>query len=177
MKNEILKLRSEGKSYKQIKKILGCSLSTISFHCGDGQKEKNYLRNKKYKSKNYLSKKLTFFKGKKKITSAVRDFQRREGGKLINKIEKYDFNYLDVIEKFGVDTKCYLSGEPINLINDKNYSLDHIVPIVSGGENSLDNLGILDKRVNCMKHTLSIDEFIGLCEKILKYNGYNVEKQ
>ena len=49
MKNEILKLRAEGKSYKEIKKVLNCSSSTISYHCGDGQKEKTLSRNKKIK--------------------------------------------------------------------------------------------------------------------------------
>ena len=33
MKDSILELRKQGKSYKQIKEQLGCSLSTISFHC------------------------------------------------------------------------------------------------------------------------------------------------
>lgn len=32
-KAKILKLRTEGKSYREIQNILGCSLSTISFHC------------------------------------------------------------------------------------------------------------------------------------------------
>lgn len=33
MKEKILKLRSEGKSYNEIQKELGCSKGTISFHC------------------------------------------------------------------------------------------------------------------------------------------------
>lgn len=33
MKEKILKLREEGKSYNEIKKILGCSKGTISYHC------------------------------------------------------------------------------------------------------------------------------------------------
>ena len=33
MKEEILKLRKEGKSYRQIEKLLKCSKSTISYHC------------------------------------------------------------------------------------------------------------------------------------------------
>ena len=42
-KEDILELRYEGKSYKQIKKILGCSMSTISYHCGNGnEKKKSY---------------------------------------------------------------------------------------------------------------------------------------
>lgn len=56
MKEEILKLRKEGKSYNEIQAILGCSKSTISYHCGNGQKEKSKnrlssLRNKKNKIK------------------------------------------------------------------------------------------------------------------------------
>ena len=39
-KEQILKLRSEGKTYNQIKEILGCSKSTIAYHVGDGQKQK-----------------------------------------------------------------------------------------------------------------------------------------
>jgi DNA-binding CsgD family transcriptional regulator len=33
LKSKILKLRKEGKTYKEIKYILGCSKGTISFHC------------------------------------------------------------------------------------------------------------------------------------------------
>ena len=47
MKEKILQLRSEGKTYDQIKKELGCSKGTIAYHCGEGQKEKNYNRTKK----------------------------------------------------------------------------------------------------------------------------------
>lgn len=32
-KEEIIKLRNEGKTYNEIKKIVGCAKSTISFHC------------------------------------------------------------------------------------------------------------------------------------------------
>ena len=44
MKEEILRLRQEGKTYTQIQDILGCSRGTISYHCGDGQKEKTKVR-------------------------------------------------------------------------------------------------------------------------------------
>ena len=40
MKENILKLRKQGKSYREIQKILGCSKATIAYHCTDGQKEK-----------------------------------------------------------------------------------------------------------------------------------------
>lgn len=37
MKEQIIKLRKEGKSYSQIRNILGCALSTISFHCSTSE--------------------------------------------------------------------------------------------------------------------------------------------
>lgn len=39
-KEEILRLRSEGKSYREIQAILGCSKGTIAYHLGPGQKDK-----------------------------------------------------------------------------------------------------------------------------------------
>lgn len=44
MKEKILNLWAEGKNYDEIKKILGCSKGTISYHCGIGQKEKTQHR-------------------------------------------------------------------------------------------------------------------------------------
>ena len=40
MKERILKLKAQGKSYNEIKKELGCSKSTISYYLGDGRKER-----------------------------------------------------------------------------------------------------------------------------------------
>lgn len=51
MKDAILKLRGEGKTYMQIKAEVGCAVSTVSYYCGEGQKEKTIKRNKK-RSKN-----------------------------------------------------------------------------------------------------------------------------
>ena len=43
-KEDILKLRSEGKSYRQIEKELGCSKSLISYHCGNGNEKREYQK-------------------------------------------------------------------------------------------------------------------------------------
>ena len=48
---EILFLRAEGKSYKQIKDKLGCSKSTISYYCAWGQKEKSLTRQSESRKK------------------------------------------------------------------------------------------------------------------------------
>ena len=46
-KEKIFELRSHGYSYGQIQKVTGFSKSSISYHLGDGQKEKCLERNKK----------------------------------------------------------------------------------------------------------------------------------
>jgi transposase len=50
-KESILRLRAEGKSYREIQKELGCSKSTIAYHCGEGQKEKMNRRQTSYRRK------------------------------------------------------------------------------------------------------------------------------
>ena len=50
-KESILKLHAEGKTYTEIQKILGCSKGTISYHVGDGQKQKSLKRGNRTKAK------------------------------------------------------------------------------------------------------------------------------
>jgi hypothetical protein len=45
-KENILRLKAEGKSYREIQEILGCSKGTIAYHLGPGQKEKTWNRSK-----------------------------------------------------------------------------------------------------------------------------------
>ena len=193
MKEEILKLRNEGKTYNQIKEILGCSKGTIAYHCGDGQKEKSTIRRKK-RRENILLRKVDGFKYKrydkelitdkvgknrKDVVESIRKFQKRENGVNSDGINKEickTFNWEDVLEKFGENTVCYLSGEEINLY-ENNYQLDHIKPASRKGNNSLDNLGITHKVVNYMKGNLTPEELFEWCSKILKHNGYNVTKK
>ncbi|TXG80061.1 MAG: hypothetical protein E6R13_08775 [Spirochaetes bacterium] len=191
MKEEILKLREEGKSYNEIKELLGCSKSTISYHCGVGQKEKTVKRQNKRRENIIISKTEAFknrkkkdidftinkIKTKKNFVEIVRKFQKRD----VNYSEKYNkdivktFDWTDVVEKYGEDTICYLSGEKINLF-ENTYHFDHIIPSSKGGDNSLDNLGIAYNIVNKMKNDLTPDELIEWCIKILKHNGYQVTK-
>lgn len=51
-KEQILKLHAEGKSYRQIQKLLGVSKGTISYHVGSGQKEKTSNRRKQSRHRN-----------------------------------------------------------------------------------------------------------------------------
>ena len=106
-KENIFKLRAEGKSYGQIQDELGCSKSTISYHLGQGQTEKSRVKKntkilkqtlKEYKeklpctdcNKYYPSHVLDFDHiGKNKIAS-VSDLVRFSGNwnKILLEIEK-----------------------------------------------------------------------------------------
>jgi hypothetical protein len=49
LKNRILELRGKGYTYSQIVTELSCSKSVVSYHCGENQKEKSNVRNRKRK--------------------------------------------------------------------------------------------------------------------------------
>ena len=51
LREDILDLAKKGLSYRQIQKELGCSKSTISYHLGEGQKEKSRARVRKQRDK------------------------------------------------------------------------------------------------------------------------------
>lgn len=46
-KSEILRLRSEGKTYKEICKMLGCSMSIISYHTISSEKKRELKRSER----------------------------------------------------------------------------------------------------------------------------------
>ena len=62
-REDILKLRKDGHSYKQIRKKLGCSISTISYHCGTTQSEKKRTQQQN-NTKDPLCKKVGAFKAR-----------------------------------------------------------------------------------------------------------------
>ena len=51
LKEKIIALAKQGLNYDQIKRRLNCSKSTISYHLGDGQKNKAYARVRKQRDK------------------------------------------------------------------------------------------------------------------------------
>jgi predicted transcriptional regulator len=193
MKNEILKLREEGKSYNEICKILGCSKANVSYHCGKGQKEKSLKRNQKSRKESVISRRVENFQTKRikkkdenyepktKVTfnrisqTRVYDFQRGRGKN--KRVRDITFTWNDVIEKFGWETICYLTGNKIDLREPKTYQFDHIVPLSKGGSMTIENLGICVRDANVAKHNMSVDELLELCKKLLSYNGYEVLKK
>lgn len=170
MKEKILKLRSQGKTYNEIKKTLGCSKGLISYHCGEGQKKKTVDRNRKNRQvvKNKIIKKLDAF-----FRDNVHGFKR---GKSTNKTTGR-FHYASAYKKIMENPFCYLSGREIDFEKTKSYHLDHIIAVSKGGKNDLKNMGLSCKEANIAKNDLSLDEFIQLCIDVCKYNGYEVNKK
>lgn len=164
MKEKILELREKGYTYNQIKKELGCSKGTISYHLGYGQKEKSYDRLKKQrKLLPWLKKSDNFFdlyRDKKLTHNKIGSSYSR------NKLK----DYLKTINK------CYLSGREIDINDPGTYEFDHITPKVLGGECSFENLGITRPEANRAKNTLTVEEFILLCKDVLINFGYTVTK-
>jgi len=181
LKLKIIELRNSGKTYDQIQEELNCSKGTISYHIGDGQKEKYRKRKIKHRRKQHpFARKLETFKSskpsirqlkntnkvKKQIQLKLETFFRDRKNKM--KYQKPTFTIEDVINKFGENPECYLTGDPINIYEPKTYHFDHIIPVSKGGENTLDNLGICTAQANFVKSDLRLSELLSICEKILK---------
>lgn len=176
LKERILTLRSQGLTYSQIVNELGCSKSRVCYYCGEGQKEKTKIRNKKSRNDNHLLRVTNRF-CEKKLQNATRDFQRRKGDGVVLPTCTYSFHVKDVLAKFGQQTTCYLTGRKIDLRKDREYEFDHIIPLKNGGSGEIDNLGIVAKPINKMKSTLGLEEFIQLCKEVVIHNGYDLVKR
>ena len=103
MKEKILKLREHGMTYSEISEKLGCSKSTISYHLNTTTKEKSKERITKRKNLK-LEKQVSSFQSRK-LRSAAGNFGR---GQKRDQKNNVNFNYKDVIKKFGENTECYL---------------------------------------------------------------------
>jgi 5-methylcytosine-specific restriction endonuclease McrA len=167
MKENILRLRSEGRSYAEIRKLLGCSKGTIAYHCGIGQKEKSKIRFKSYK------KTLNGILKRKKDNFSFINGNRNCKGKRADLV----FSSKEFKEKVLETPVCYLTGRKIDLLEPKTYNCDHIIPVSKNGGCEITNLGLACKEANMAKGDLLVEDFIKLCKEVLIHNGYTVEKK
>lgn len=187
IKNQILLLRSQGKSYNEICNKLNCSKGAVSYHLGDTQKEKTLIRTRKRRLNPIVSKLESFnnskprvlTKGKPlwgnyrilylKLKAFFRDRKTMIPDKLPITIDQ-------LINKIGPEPKCYLTGQLLDLNKAREFAFDHIIPVSRGGQNTLDNLGLCTKIANASKTDMTLDEYINLCKNVLENFGYKVSK-
>lgn len=189
IKNEILRLHSEGNSYRQIEIELKCSKGAISYHLGSGQKEKHKNNNQQRKIllhpyyrkiEKFLSRKINSCCELKYCTTIQQRLYKKIiaffKDRITKRCETMTFSVDDVISKIGKNPVCYLTGERIDINNTKTYHFDHIVPTSKGGTNDLDNLGICTKKANMSKCDMTPQELIDFCKSVLIHNGFEVKK-
>jgi 5-methylcytosine-specific restriction endonuclease McrA len=104
------------------------------------------------------------------LGNRTRLFQIRDGG------GKMVVGYKDVLEKFGINPVCYLTGRPIDFNFPESYNLDHVIPRAKGGDNTLSNMNIACRAANMAKNDLLVSEFLELCEEVLLHHGYQVRR-
>lgn len=62
--------------------------------------------------------------------------------------------------------KCAMTGRELT---PATAAFDHKVPLSRGGSHSLDNAQILDADVNATKGSLTVDDFVQLCEQVVAW--------
>ena len=185
-KDQILNLKKQGKTYQEICNILGCSKSTVSYYCDPKGREKVKDRKEKIDPRiTRIIKQWYYFKtrtieeikdkedwepNERKLYFSWHRFVNRKGKTIMHDYEK-------VLKHVGGwQTKCYLTGRPIDLRKD-DYNFDHIQPISKGGNCELENLGLTCPEANASKTNLTLEEYLALCKEVLENFGYKVTKQ
>jgi 5-methylcytosine-specific restriction endonuclease McrA len=158
LRNEILKLKEQGLLKAEIARQLGCSKGTVAYHVSTVSRAKVIQRGTKWKRKNTLAVKLHNFKYQKAS-------KRRTYGVLP---ADPDLTLKNLIVKIGSEPRCYLTGVTIDLNRAESYSLDHIMPICRGGNNTLENCGLAASRANQAKGEMTYQEFVAFCASVVK---------
>lgn len=176
----IQELRLQGLTYKQISEQLGCSKATVCYWCRSDQKQKVDDRKERLGWKATLYDRISAFQHRVK-NDFVQERYSNWKDCLDNRIKYFKYRAKgfimatwtteDLINRFGMRPKCYLTGKELNFEDPDSYCLDHIVPVSRGGTNDLDNVGITSPLINMSKTSFTKDEFLDMCEEVLKYNG------
>ena len=181
---EIVRLRFQGKTYREIHKLTGYSLSTICFYVGAGQKEKAFHRISIFKARQRMINKLYQYINRKPVYRLTRNvtipsvlivkYSRFLKRKTTSMKKTLPFTVEEVFERIGDEPKCYLTGRPVDIRDSRSYHLDHKIPVSRCGDCSLDNLGLTCAQANVAKSDMLLPEFIELCKDVLQNNGFNV---
>lgn len=183
MKSQILTLRNQGYTYNQIVDELGCSKSTVAYYCSKNQKQKMLQRQQARRKKHPYLQKIEGFCRQTQPNQWEANYDLSVRHLIRSKIKTFcreyksmdyvkpDFSVDDVLEKFGDNPTCYLTGEPIDMNQPRTYSFDHIIPRSRGGDNSLDNLGLCTKQANQAKADMTPEELVEFCKKVIAHHN------
>jgi 5-methylcytosine-specific restriction endonuclease McrA len=144
--------KAKGSFYKKMAEVLGYNTHTILryAHNTPEAEAKTRERQRKIREESRKSKplkvKLGYFLKKDKAAPQL--------------------TIANLLTKFGPNPVCYLTGQPIDLNDYYSYQLDHITPVSKGGRSTLENCGLTCAAANQAKHSMPVDEFIALCERV-----------
>jgi hypothetical protein len=161
LRDPILHLRAQGKSYRAIASELGCAKSVVSYHCSPGQKEKLNRRAAVYRVSNLRT----------ILTRKILEFSCVKGAKRRKQHVKPLFTHKDVLLLFSHAPVCYLSGEVIDLMKPSTYCFDHKLARSRGGSPTLTNLGLCTRRANSAKSDMTPEEFYAFCDRVIAFKN------
>lgn len=178
----IVDLKSQGLTYDEISAKLTCSKGTISYHLRPDLRNKSVERRRKSRLISHpLERKVENFRlnvrpvPKRQSTCTVAKSRNNKVSNFTRRGRKglpaERFTFTDVVAKVGERPTCYLTGDPIDLMAPETYQLDHIVPRSRGGSNGIENVGLATTEANMAKHDMPLEEFLDLCEKVLRTHG------
>jgi 5-methylcytosine-specific restriction endonuclease McrA len=178
IKPEILSLHEQGFNYTQIQEKLQCSKATISYHLGEGRKEKVLANTRRLRAENPMSRKINTFinlsyRQRHSLNSRIRGFHTINGHNDPENRRERTFTGEEIIRKYN--GKCYLTGRTIDFSDINSYALDHIIPRSKGGPLTLENCGLTCKHANSAKSDMSLEEFFKLCVEVVKHNKLSLD--
>ena len=154
VKEQILTLRQEGLSYREIAQKLGITRFKVEYYANPNKKDILRKAAQKYRNKIPIQKKVANFHS---LTPPTQRAGR-------------SFSYKEFLQKVGSNPTCYLSGVSIDLSKPETYSIDHIQPICQGGSNDIDNAGLVTTEMNQLKMHRTPAQLVQLCEQVLSYS-------
>lgn len=170
-KEQILELKMQGKSHGEISRMLGCCKATVTYHVIENYKDQIVEKNKKFRQKNPLARKVESFLASKNQIDRV---LKKKLDHFTEKDKEKKITTKEFKDKIGDNPICYITGELIDLSEPSTYELDHIKPRAKGGLSTIDNCGLCTKKVNRAKNDMELDEFVELCKKVVTYAGYTI---
>ena len=97
-------------------------------------------------------------------------FQSGTGGVFVIKIEEVKKTKVAMVREMieSQEYKCALTGWELT---PDNFSLDHILPVASGGTDDIGNLQAVRSDANAAKGQMTNDDFIAMCRAVVRVHG------